>query len=66
MPDQDRKWITVAEAARLSGYSMRRLQLLLQTGRIEGIKPARDWLTTLEAVLEHKSKAKPGRPRKSK
>ena len=65
MPDQDRRWITVAEAARLSGYSMRRIQLLLQTGRIEGIKPARDWLTTLEAVLEHKRNARPGRPRKS-
>ncbi len=60
------QWITVAEAAKRSGYSVRMLQRLLQTGRIKGIKPGHDWFTTLGAVLEHKRKVKIGRPKKTK
>jgi excisionase family DNA binding protein len=65
MPDE-KKWITVAEAAEKSGYSMRTIQELLKKGKIEGWKPGHDWFTTLEAVLEYKGKAKRGRPKKNK
>lgn len=60
------KWITVAEAAKRSRYSVRMLQRLLQTGRIKGIKPGHDWFTTLEAILEYKRTVKMGRPKKTK
>ena len=60
----DKQWITVAEAAEKSGYSVRTLQRLLQDGVIEGQKPGRDWFTTLDAVMEYKQKAKMGRPKK--
>ena len=62
----DKQWITVAEAAEQSGYSMRTLQLLLKEGKIEGWKPGRDWFTTLDAVLEYKRQVKMGRPKKKK
>jgi len=62
MPDG--RYITVAEAARRSGYSIRTLQKLLKKGKVKGIKPGRDWFTTLEAVMEYKRKAIRGRPRK--
>ena len=60
----DKQWITVAEAAEKSGYSVRTLQRLLQDGVIEGQKPGRDWFTTLDAVMAYKRKAKMGRPKK--
>lgn len=60
----EEQWLTVAQAAEQSGYSMRMLQRLLQQGRIKGIKPGHDWLTTLEAVLAYKAQAKRGRPPK--
>ena len=63
MPDE-KKWITVAEAAEKSGYSMRNIQELLKKGKIEGIKPGRDWFTTLEAVIAYKELVKIGRPKK--
>ena len=53
--------ITVAEAARRSGYSVRHLQSLLKRGVIPGRKLARDWLLTWEAVAAYKAKdVKPG------
>ena len=64
MPEKDGDWITVAEAAKRSGYAMSTIQMLLRTGRIKGIKPGHDWFTTLEAVLEYKQTAKRGRPKK--
>lgn len=60
----EKKWITVAEAAKKSGYSARTIQMLLQQGKIEGWKPGHDWFTTLEAVMEYKSNVKMGRPKK--
>lgn len=62
MPDQETQWITVAQAAELSGYAISTIQWLLRTGKIKGIKPGHDWLTTLEAVMEFKNQAKKGRP----
>lgn len=65
MQDKNDELLTVAQAAEASGYSMRMLQRLLAQGKIKGIKPGHDWLTTLEAVLEYKAKAKRGRPPKA-
>ena len=65
MPD-DKQWITVAEAAEKSGYTMRTIQRLLQDGKIEGWKPGHDWFTTLAAVMAHKQTVKRGRPKKEK
>jgi excisionase family DNA binding protein len=62
----EKKWITVAEAAEKSGYAMRTLQQLLKEGKIEGWKPGHDWFTTLEAVMAYKQQAKRGRPRKKR
>lgn len=61
-------YVTVAEAAAKSGYSVRQLQNLLKKGVILGVKPARDWLVKLEDVLEYKKSApKPGpKPRTSR
>ena len=47
----DKQWITVAEAAEKSGYSVSMIQRLLREGRIEGWKPGHDWFTTLDAAL---------------
>ena len=58
------EWVTVAEAAEKSGYSVRFIQKLLQAGTIEGWKPGHDWFTTLDAVMKYKQKAKRGRPKK--
>lgn len=63
MPDE-KKWITVAEAAEKSGYTVRTIQRLLQDGKVDGWKPGRDWLTTLESVMAYKENVKMGRPRK--
>ena len=63
MPEE--QWITVIQAAEQSGYAVSTIQWLLRTGKIKGIKPGRDWLTTLGAVLEFKQQAKRGRPQKS-
>jgi excisionase family DNA binding protein len=60
----DKQWITVAEAAAKTGYSVRVLQRLLQQRKIEGRKPGRDWFTTLEAVEAYRKTVKRGRPRK--
>ena len=60
----DTQWITVAEAADKSGYTVRTIQRLLQDGKIEGWKPGRDWFTTLASVMRYKQEVKMGRPKK--
>lgn len=61
----EKRWITVTEAAKQSGCSVRTLQRWLKRGWIEGWKPGHDWLTTLEAVEAYKATIKRGRPPKS-
>ena len=65
MHNDHENWLTVSQAAQASGYSERMIQRLLAEGKIKGIKPGRDWLVTLDAVLEYKVKAKRGRPPKA-
>jgi excisionase family DNA binding protein len=61
----EKQWITVAEAAEKSGYSIRTIQKLLEQGLVEGWKPGRDWFTTLESVIRYKQTVKKGRPKKN-
>ncbi len=66
MPDP--AWLTVAEAAQRSGYTMSHIQYLLRNGVLKGVKPARDWFVdeeSLQEYLRHKPKPgpKPGRAR---
>lgn len=63
MPDEE--YITVAQAARLSGLSSRHIARLLKRGMIEGIKPGHDWLLRPLAVMAYlRQERKPGRKRK--
>ena len=50
MPDG---WLSVAEAAVLSGLSASHLRLLARTGRIEARRFGRDWFTKESAVLAY-------------
>jgi excisionase family DNA binding protein len=60
LPDEE--YITVAQASKLSGLSIRQIQWLLQQGTIEGIKPGRDWLLRASTVMEYlRTERKPGR-----
>jgi excisionase family DNA binding protein len=61
----DEEYITVAQAARLSGLSTGHLAHLLRSGTIPGIKPGHDWLVKPSAMMTYlKEERKPGpRPR---
>jgi excisionase family DNA binding protein len=60
LPDEE--YVTVAQAARLSGLSARHIARLLQRGEIAGVKPGHDWLVRLSAVMAYlQQERKPGR-----
>ena len=60
MPNDE--YITVAQASRLSGLSVRQLQSLLKNGVMEGVKPGHDWLVRPSAVVDYlKRDRRPGR-----
>jgi len=64
LPDEE--YITVAQAAQLSGLSTGHIARLLRTGEIEGIKPGRDWLLRRSAVMAYlREERKPG-PKRSR
>jgi excisionase family DNA binding protein len=59
------KFIAVAEASEISGFTTGYIRKLLRRGRIEGLRIGRDWVTTEEAIREYlRTKRGPGRPRK--
>jgi excisionase family DNA binding protein len=59
LPDE---FITVTQAAKLSGFSSSQIARLLRQGVIEGIKPGHDWLLRPSAVMEYlRQERKPGR-----
>jgi len=64
LPDEEH--ITVAQASRLCGLSRRQLTRLLQHGEIKGVKPARDWLVRLSAVMEYLGKERRPGPKPKK
>lgn len=60
MPDEE--YITVSQAARITGLSSSQIARLLRQGDIKGIKPGHDWLLKPSAVMEYlKQERKPGR-----
>lgn len=59
MPDEE--YITVPQAAELSGLSRRQVRWLLETGVLAGQKPGRDWLVKPSAVMDYlRQERKPG------
>lgn len=50
--DQSR-FISITEAAALSGLSRSQLNLLAKTGRLKAFKAGKTWVTTPEAVAEY-------------
>ena len=65
MPDEE--YITVAEASRLSGLSMRHIARLLKQGAIKGNRPGHDWLVKPAALMEYlRTERKPGRKKGSR
>lgn len=47
-------WLTVAEAASLSGYSVHHLRHLLASGRVVGVKlEGRVWLVQRDSLLDY-------------
>ena len=66
MSDSDTTWITLAQAAEISGLSHSHLRLLARQGKIKSQKLGRDWLTTEDAVraymaTDRKPGPKPGK-----
>jgi excisionase family DNA binding protein len=47
--------ISLAEAAKISGFSQGYLRRLMREGKIRGTKIGRDWLTTEKAVKDYLS-----------
>jgi excisionase family DNA binding protein len=57
-------WVTIAEAAALSGYSPAYVRQLANRGRIDGHKVGRDWLIereSLEAYRQQMEALGPGK-----
>jgi excisionase family DNA binding protein len=65
LPDEE--YITVAQAAKLTGLSTSQIARLLRQGVISGIKPGHDWLVKPSTVMDYlRQERKPGRkPRQS-
>ena len=47
-------WVTIAQAAELSGYSPAYVRQLAYRGRIDARKVGRDWLINQESLLAYK------------
>ncbi len=53
-------WITLAKAKKYGSYSQAYLGKLAKEGKLEAIKPKRNWLTTKEAVERYSKKHRVG------
>lgn len=59
------EYVTVAEAARRTGYSRRHIAYLLQTEKVPGLKPGHDWFVHLPSLIKHRRTTRPGpKPRR--
>lgn len=60
--DAAARFISLADAAKISGLSAGHLRLLVKQGRLWGIKIGRNWITSEEAVQAYLStERRPGR-----
>ena len=56
--------ISLQRAAELSGLTSGHIRLLIRTGDLWGTKIGRNWVTTVQAVREYQTRARPrGRPK---
>ena len=46
-------WITTEEAVKLSGYHIKHIHKLLQTGKVRGQKWGRTWQVSRSSLLAH-------------
>jgi len=51
------EWLTVTQAARLSGYNADHLRELIRDGKIEAQKFSIVWMVDRESLLAYKAKA---------
>lgn len=60
MPQKEKKWITLKEASKVSGYAPDYIGELIRKGKIEGKQIYFNvaWVTTEEAILEYKERQK--------
>jgi excisionase family DNA binding protein len=54
-------WLTVTEAAALTGYSKIHMQRLARLGQVTARKIGRQWVIDRESLLSWKAAARPGR-----
>ena len=52
------EWLTISEAAKLSGYHPETLRELVRDGKIKGRKVSIVWLVDRESLLAYLAKAK--------
>ncbi len=50
-------WITTTEAVEISGYHIKYIHKLLQTGKVKGHKWGRAWQVSRASLLDHIGKA---------
>src|SRR5262249_15953111 len=56
-PLEDERFISLTEAAALSGLSGAQLRLLAKKGRLRAFRIGKNWVTTPEAVAEYMANA---------
>lgn len=63
MENNKQKWISLKEAAKISGYSPDYIGQLIRSGKISGkqVYCHIAWVTTAEAVLSHKQRERNGK-----
>jgi excisionase family DNA binding protein len=54
---KDQEWLTVNEAAKLSGYNADHLRELIRDGKIKAQKFSIVWMVDRESLLAYKTKA---------
>lgn len=54
--EKDQKWLTVNEAAKLSGYNADHLRELIREGKIKAHKFSIVWMVDRESLLAYKAK----------
>jgi len=60
-----KQYLTMSQAAALSGVNRNTMRLAAHSGRLEAQRIAGRWVTTAEAVARYVP-GKPGRPRRAK